>query len=152
MPSGAMKIVSIAISEKKGTRKNPVGQGLLMEGHGFAKDAHAGPWHRQVSLLPSESIAMARGRGLDVGCGDFGENIATEGVCWDEVPVGARFRLGEKALIEITQKGKVCHRKCAIFFEAGDCIMPREGVFGKVLRGGPVRAGDPMERVEDRDG
>jgi len=139
-----MKIVSIAVSKKKGTPKTPVEEAFLSRDHGLEGDAHAGPWHRQVSLLASESIEQAKAQGLDVGFGDFAENIATVGVDWKTLPIGTRARLGEKVVIEITQIGKECHNRCAIYYKAGDCIMPREGVFGRVLRGGVVRCGDSI--------
>ena len=142
-----MKIVSIATSRKKSTKKVVVPEALLVVEHGLEGDAHAGPWHRQVSLLASERIDEARERGLDVTFGDFAENIATTGVDWKTVPVGTRFRMGEKALVEITQIGKECHNKCAVYYSAGDCIMPREGVFCRVLEGGPIRCGDSIEEV-----
>ncbi|MEE9421300.1 MAG: MOSC domain-containing protein, partial [Desulfatiglandaceae bacterium] len=128
-----MKIVSVAISKKKGTRKVVVDEGVLVADHGLEDDAHAGQWHRQVSFLASESIEKARERGLDVVFGDFAENIATEGIDWPRVPVGTLIQLGDSALVEITQIGKECHNKCAIYYKAGDCIMPREGVFARVL-------------------
>jgi MOSC domain-containing protein YiiM len=139
-----MKIVSIAISKKKGTRKKVVPEALLIEDHGLESDAHAGPWHRQVSFLAAESIQKAQDRGLKVTFGDFAENIATSGVNWEEIPLGTRLRLGDAVEVEITQIGKECHQKCAIYYQAGDCIMPREGVFGRVLRGGKIREGDPI--------
>jgi len=142
-----MKIVSLSISKKKGTRKTCVTEARLLENFGFEGDAHAGDWHRQVSLLASESIQRTRDQGLDVTFGDFAENIATSGIDWLTVPVGTRFRLGDTALIEISQIGKECKKKCAIFYQAGDCIMPREGVFAKVLQGGVVRQGDAIEMI-----
>jgi MOSC domain-containing protein YiiM len=142
-----MKIVSLAISKKKGTRKVQVDEATLLVEHGLEGDAHAGPWHRQVSFLASESIEQARGRGLNVTFGDFAENIATEGIDWPKVPVGTRLELGESALVEITQIGKECHNKCAIYYMAGDCIMPREGVFARVLKGGNIRCGDAIRKL-----
>jgi len=140
-----MKIVSIAVSRKKGTQKTPVEEAYLSKDHGLEGDAHAGPWHRQVSLLASESIEEARRRGLDVGFGDFAENIATTGIDWKKLPIGTRVRLGEKVMIEITQIGKECLNRCAIYYKAGDCIMPREGVFARVLTEGPIKCGDSIE-------
>lgn len=139
-----MKIVSLAISKKKGTRKLQVSEATLLVEHGLEGDAHAGPWHRQVSFLASESIEQARGKGLNVTFGDFAENIATEGIDWPKVPVGTRLEIGESALVEVTQIGKECHNKCAIYYMAGDCIMPREGVFARVLKGGNIRCGDDI--------
>jgi MOSC domain-containing protein YiiM len=139
-----MKIKSIAVSTKKGTRKQCVDQAVLVKNHGVEGDAHAGPWHRQVSFLAMESIEKAKATGLSVDFGDFAENIATEGIDWPKIPVGTRFKLGETALVEITQIGKECHKKCAIYYQAGDCIMPREGVFAVVLEGGVIRLEDPV--------
>lgn len=139
-----MKIVSIAVSRKKGTPKTPVAEAHLSPEHGLEGDAHAGPGHRQVSLLAAESLEGARSRGLEVSFGDFAENIATVGIDWKTVPVGTRVRLGPEAVLEITQIGKECHSRCAIFYKAGDCIMPREGVFARVVRGGTVRVGDEV--------
>jgi MOSC domain-containing protein YiiM len=140
-----MKIVSIAVSKKKGTPKTPVEEAYLVKEHGLEGDAHSGPWHRQVSLLASESIAQANAQGLNVGFGDFAENIATVGIDWKTLPIGTRVRLGAQVVLEITQIGKECHNRCAIYYKAGDCIMPREGVFARVLEEGPIRCGDPIE-------
>jgi MOSC domain-containing protein YiiM len=145
-----MKIASIAISKKKGTRKVQVEEASLIQDHGLEGDAHAGPWHRQVSFLSAESIEKAREQGLDVSFGDFAENIATKGIDWKSLPVGTRLNLGESALVEITQIGKECHHKCAIYYLAGDCIMPREGIFARVLTGGTIRRGDGIRIVDDR--
>lgn len=147
-----MKIVSVAISKKKGTRKVVVDEGVLVADHGLEDDAHAGQWHRQVSFLASESIEKARERGLDVVFGDFAENIATEGIDWPRVPVGTLIQLGNSALVEITQIGKECHNKCAIYYKAGDCIMPREGVFARVLKGGKIRSGEMVRLLIDSSG
>jgi MOSC domain-containing protein YiiM len=140
-----MKIVSIAISRKKGTRKEPVTEAHLIKEFGIQGDAHAGPWHRQVSFLAAESIDQARARGLNVTFGDFAENIATKGVDWLTLPVGTQLKLGETVQVEVTQIGKTCHKKCAIFYQAGDCIMPREGIFARVLEGGTIRVEDDIE-------
>jgi MOSC domain-containing protein YiiM len=144
-----MKIESIAISKKKGTRKTQVQEAELLVEHGLEGDAHAGPWHRQVSFLASESIGKAKERGLDVTFGDFAENIATSGIDWLSVPIGTRFAVGDTAVVEITQIGKECHNKCAIFYMAGDCIMPREGIFARVLEGGKIKVGDPISIIEN---
>ena len=144
-----MKIVSLSISKKKGTRKTTITEARLKENFGLEGDAHGGDWHRQVSFLASESIQKSREGGLDVDFGDYAENIATSGIDWISVPVGTRFKLGDTALVEITQIGKECTKKCAIFYQAGDCIMPREGVFAKVLRGGVIRCGDAIEQISD---
>jgi len=144
-----VKIVSIAVSKKKGTPKTPVEEAFLSRDHGLEGDAHAGPWHRQVSLLASESIDQANAQGLDVGFGDFAENIATVGVDWKTLPIGTRARLGEQVMIEITQIGKECHNRCAIYYKAGDCIMPREGVFARVLAEGRIKCGDAVKIIEN---
>jgi len=140
-----MKIVSIAVSLKKGTTKTCVDQAQLVENHGIKGDAHAGDWHRQISFLAAESIDRAQTEDFKLNFGDFAENIATTGIDWKAQPVGSRFKLGKEALVEITQIGKKCHQKCAIFYRTGDCIMPKEGVFAKVLRGGSIRKGDIVE-------
>lgn len=137
-------IVSINISPGKGQRKKPAGQGLLVAGHGLDGDGHAGKWHRQVSLLASESIDTMREKGLDVGPGDFAENITTLGVDLPSLPVGTRLRLGA-ALVEVSQIGKNCHSRCEIFKQAGDCVMPRDGIFARVIEGGMVGDGDAVE-------
>ena len=146
-----MKIVSIATSKKKGTPKVSVDEAYLKKEHGLKGDAHAGKWHRQVSFLASEEIDKARLSGLDVTFGDFAENIATTGVDWKNIPVGTRVRLGQEALVEITQIGKECHNRCAIYYKAGDCIMPREGVFARVLKEGKIRRGDQIQIEVSKD-
>ena len=145
-----IKVVSLAISKKKGTRKDTVDSVRLVENFGIEGDAHAGDWHRQVSLLSSESIDGSRRNGLDVTFGDFAENVATVGVDWKSIPVGTRFKIGDTAHLEITQIGKECVKKCAIFYQAGDCIMPREGIFAKVLKGGVVHCGDRIELFQPK--
>jgi MOSC domain-containing protein YiiM len=142
-----LKVVSISTSRKKGTRKTQVDEATLVQDHGLEGDAHAGAWHRQVSFLAAESIDKARQKGLDVGFGDFAENIATKGIDWQNVPVGTQLEIGDSALVEVTQIGKECHQKCAIFYLAGDCIMPREGIFARVLKGGTIRKGDEIRLV-----
>ncbi|MFO7964950.1 MAG: MOSC domain-containing protein [Desulfobacterales bacterium] len=137
-----MKIVSIAISKKQGTAKKLMPEAEVLKNYGLKGDAHAGQWHRQVSFLSSESIELERKRGLHATFGDFAENIATKGIDWKTVPIGTRVQLGEAVVIEITQIGKNCHRRCAIYYKNGDCIMPREGVFGRVLTGGKIKCGD----------
>jgi len=139
-----LKIISIAISTKKGTRKFPVREATLLVDYGIKGDAHAGPWHRQVSFLAAESIEKIQQKGLNVGFGDFAENIATSGIDWSQIPVGSVFQLGDSAIVEVTQIGKKCHGRCAIYHLAGDCIMPREGVFARVIRGGKIRCDDPI--------
>ena len=141
------KVVAVCTSMRKGERKAPVESVELRENHGVVGDAHAGEWHRQVSLLAQESIAKMQKMGLDVSAGDFAENITTYGIDLPALPVGTRLAVGE-TLLEITQIGKECHTRCAIFYQAGDCVMPKEGVFAKVLKGGIVAAGDSIRRVE----
>jgi len=139
-----MHIHAISISETKGVRKDNVTTAFLRPEHGIVSDAHAGNWHRQVSLLAKESIAKMIEKGLNVGPGDFAENITTEGIDLTALPIGGRLRLGTDALVEVTQIGKECHDRCAIYNEAGDCVMPREGIFVKVLTGGTINPGDSI--------
>ena len=136
-------VKAVCISEKKGTVKHPVAQVLLAEDHGIISDAHAGNWHRQVSLLANESVDKMREKYPDIPVGAFAENILTEGINLMELPVGTKLRAGE-ALLEVTQIGKECHADCAIRRQVGDCVMPREGIFAKVLEGGIVKAGDTI--------
>ena len=124
-------------------RKTNTPQADLRENHGIVGDAHAGPWHRQVSLLAMESIEKMRAKGVDVGPGDFAENITTRGINVPHLRVGDRVTLGDCEL-EVTQIGKECHSRCEIFTQAGDCVMPREGVFARVLKGGLIRVGDTV--------
>ena len=139
-----MKIVSIAVSAEKGTRKTQVTTAELIAEHGLQGDAHAGTWHRQVSFLAAEDIQDARDRGLDVNFGDFAENIGTLGVDWPSLPVGTRVRLGKDVLVEVTQIGKKCHAKCEVYERTGECIMPKRGVFARVLQGGSLSLGDSI--------
>ncbi len=141
------KVIAVCISEKKGTQKTEVPSVKLVPDHGIEGDAHAGKWHRQVSLLALEKIEAFRAKGADVDYGAFGENIIAEGFDFRSLPVGTRFRIGD-ALLELTQIGKECHSHCAIYHQVGDCIMPREGVFTVVLEGGTVKAGDEIELIE----
>jgi len=134
-------VVAVCISEKKGERKTPVDSVELRENHGIVGDAHAGDWHRQVSLLASESIDKMKALGLDVDSGDFAENITTIGIELVTLPIGTRIKVGE-TLLEVTQIGKECHTRCAIFYQAGDCVMPKEGIFARVITGGVIRPGD----------
>jgi MOSC domain-containing protein YiiM len=139
------RIVAVSLSLKKGVKKTNVLLGSLIENYGLENDAHAGDWHRQVSLLAIESIAKIQEKGLDVHPGDFAENITTEGIRLWELPVGTRMKIGEDALVEVTQIGKECHDRCAIFKQVGDCVMPREGIFVKVLKGGTVGPADGIQ-------
>jgi MOSC domain-containing protein YiiM len=128
-------------------RKKDAGQGELVVEHGLKDDAHAGPWHRQVSLLAMESIEKMRAIGLKVGPGDFAENLTTEGIDLVSLPIGTHLKIGPKAIGEVTQIGKECHTRCAIYQQAGDCVMPREGIFIKVINGGLVKSGDSIEMI-----
>lgn len=140
------KVVAVCKSKDKGTRKEPVEEGILREDYGLVGDAHAEcSIHRQVSLLAKESIDKMRNRGFDVGPGDFAENITTEGIGLASLPIGTRLSIASKVVLEVTQIGKDCHTKCAIFREIGKCIMPKEGIFARVICGGPVKAGDTIE-------
>jgi len=139
------KITAVCLSPGKGTRKTNVGRAELRPRHGLVGDAHAGDWHRQVSLLAEESIEKARSMGLDVKEGDFGENLTTVGLDLPRLPVGTRLWVGKDVVLEVTQIGKVCHNRCAIYYQAGDCIMPREGIFARVISGGEVSVGDSIE-------
>ena len=140
------KVIAVCLSDRKGIAKTEVPSVRLVPEWGVEGDAHAGKWHRQVSLLALEKIEDFRRRGGDVEFGAFGENIITEGFDLRALPVGTRFRIGE-ALLELTQIGKECHTHCAIYHQVGDCIMPREGVFTVVLEGGEVKAGDTIELI-----
>jgi MOSC domain-containing protein YiiM len=140
------RIIAVCKSEKKGTKKKDVGEGLLKADFGLVGDAHADCCtHRQVSLLAVESIDKMRALGLDVNPGDFAENLTTEEIDLISLPVGTRIAVGKQIVLEITQIGKECHAGCAIYRQVGKCIMPEEGVFAKVIRGGPVRAGDQIK-------
>lgn len=139
-------VVSLNISRVKGMKKEPVGEVTLRVDHGIEGDAHAGDWHRQVSLLARESIDRMIERGIDLAPGDFAENITTEGIDLPTLPVGTRLAVGETVL-EVTQIGKKCHSGCAIFRQVGDCVMPREGIFTKVIRPGVIRPGNKVEVV-----
>ena len=139
------RIVAVCTSEKKGTKKEPGEQGLIREDYGFIGDAHADCCtHRQVSLLARESIDKMWHLGFNVGPGDFAENLTTEGLDLTSLPLGTRMSIGEEVILEVTQIGKDCHSGCAIYREIGKCIMPKEGIFAKVVRGGLVRAGDAI--------
>ncbi|MCL2608604.1 MAG: MOSC domain-containing protein [Treponema sp.] len=137
------KVLAVCTSEKKGTVKRDVGSAEFVVDHGLQGDAHAGNWHRQVSMLSLERIDAFRATGAKVEFGDFGENIVGEGIDFAGLPVGTRLRMGD-ALLEISQIGKECHERCAIYYSMGDCIMPRDGVFAKVITGGTVRNGDTI--------
>lgn len=144
-----MNIKAISISDRKGIRKTNIEAGDLLENFGLAGDAHGGIWHRQVSLLAQESIDFMRRKGLDVVAGNFAENITTQGIDLTALRVGDHIRVGNTELI-ISQLGKVCHNRCAIYHQAGDCVMPREGIFGVVRTGGQIRVGDPIRMLKQR--
>ena len=137
------KVKGICISEKKGTQKHTVPEAELICDWGILGDAHAGKWHRQISLLSYEKIEEFRARGAQIDFGSFGENLIVEGYDFRRLPVGTRFRCGE-VLLEMTQIGKECHSHCEIYKVMGDCIMPREGVFARVICGGTIRPGDEL--------
>ncbi|MFZ3115122.1 MAG: MOSC domain-containing protein [Syntrophales bacterium] len=144
------RILAVNISEKKGTKKRNVGVGRLIKGWGMDADGHAGDWHRQLSLLSKKSIEKIRDKGLPVDYGDFAENLSIEGIDLHLLPVGTRLSIGDGAVIRITQIGKECHTRCNIFYQVGDCVMPREGVFAEVLDEGEVKTGDAV-KVMDED-
>ncbi len=140
------KIVSINISEKKGERKTPVQEAVIKENFGIIGDAHASSeWKRQVSLLAIESVRKMQEMGLDVKPGDFAENITTEGLDLVALPIGTRLKIGKDVIGEVSQIGKVCHTRCAIYEQAGDCVMPKEGIFIWILRGGKIIPGDEIQ-------
>jgi len=145
------KIVSVNISSTKGVVKKPVSTGCLEPDVGLVGDAHSGPWHRQLSLLAMESIDFMRAKGANVNPGDFAENITTQGIELHTLPVGTRLTLGEVE-VEVTQIGKECHAGCEIRKLVGDCIMPRQGIFVRVLNPGEVRSGDPVSRLGEQGG
>jgi len=140
------KVVAVCSSKTKGVPKENIHQGILRTGYGLEGDAHADSgWHRQVSLLALESISKAREMGMQVGPGDFAENITSEGIELYTLPIGTVLSVGESVVLEISQIGKECHAGCAIMKQTGKCIMPKEGVFAKVIQGGPVETGDCIE-------
>ena len=141
------RVVAVSISEKKGEKKRNIPCARLVADHGMEGDAHVGHWHRQVSLLAVESIAKIRAKGLDVQPGDFAENITTQGVCLWQLPIGTRLQVGADVLLEVTQIGKQCHQHCAIFHQVGDCVMPREGIFTRVIQAGTIRPEDAIAIV-----
>lgn len=143
------RITAISISDRKGIRKKNINSVRLVENFGLENDAHGGKWHRQVSFLAEESIETMRQKGLNVVAGNFAENITTEGINLCNITVGTHIRLGATELI-ISQLGKVCHNPCAIYHQAGDCVMPREGIFGVVVKGGVISVGDDIEILEAR--
>jgi len=145
------KIKAISISKERGTRKYNVPAAELKVDFGIAGDAHAGNWHRQVSLLAEESIEKMKAKGATVAAGDFAENITTEGIDLYALSLGCRLRLGPDAEVEITQFGKKCHHDCEIFQQIGDCVMPREGIFAKVIKPGRIKPGNTIEVLNSND-
>ena len=146
------RVLAVCRSERRGTRKRNIGEGRILENWGVEGDAHAGPWHRQVSLLADESYEKARTLWrLDVSHGDFAENLTTRGIDLKSLPIGTRLEIGSSALLEITQIGKKCHAGCEILQLTGKCVFPEEGVFGRAIRGGTVRAGDPIRILPAAD-
>jgi MOSC domain-containing protein YiiM len=143
------RVLAVNISDKKGVRKKTVDKVILKKGYGIQGDAHASEkWHRQISLLAIESIKKMRDKGLDVNAGDFAENITTEGIDLVGLPVGTRIAIGKEVEIEVSQIGKRCHTGCAIYKQTGDCVMPREGIFARVIKGGIVKKGDKIRIVQ----
>jgi MOSC domain-containing protein YiiM len=143
------KVLAVNISRDKGTKKRNVRRCDLLVDFGLQGDAHAGQWHRQVSLLANESIDKMRRKGLKAAYGDFAENITTEGIDLMRLPIGTTLRAGQEAILRVTQKGKECHDRCAIYYEMGDCVMPREGVFAEVLHPGEISVGDSIEVAQE---
>jgi len=140
-------IKEVSISEKKGTRKINVPKVVLKEDFGVVGDVHAGTGNRQVSLLASESIDKMKAKGLNVNAGDFAENITTEGIDLLRLKLGSKLKIGKKSVLEISQIGKVCHSRCSIYYQAGDCVMPKEGVFARVVKGGTIKRGAELEVI-----
>lgn len=139
------KILAVCWSEKKGTVKTEIKEGLLIKDFGLEGDAHAGKWHRQISLLGVASINKMQGKGFELNFGDFAENLTIEGIVLHQLPLGTKIKVGEVVLLEVTQIGKECHHGCEIRKKIGDCVMPREGIFARVLEGGKVKVGDEIE-------
>ena len=144
------RIVAICISKKKGVQKKDVKQCRLIENYGLVGDAHAGSWHRQISLLSIEGRLVMENKGIKLDAGDFGENVLTEGVDFANIMIGNKIRLGRDALVRVTQIGKECHDRCNIYYQVGDCIMPREGIFAEVLKGGEIKVDDDIEFLNDK--
>ncbi len=148
---GAVKparVIAVSVSATKGVKKDNVSQARVMENFGLEGDAHAGDWHRQVSLLALESIDKMRRRGLDLKPGDFAENLTTQDIDIPKLPVGTRLAIGPEVVLEVTQIGKACHHGCAIKQAVGDCVMPREGIFARVLKGGIIQPNDIIEVLD----
>jgi MOSC domain-containing protein YiiM len=142
------KILAVNRSHKKGEKKSNIDCGRFLENLGLENDAHAEHGIRQVSLLARESIEKIRDKGLDVQYGDFAENLTTQGIDLPSLPVGAKLKVGEKVLLEVSQIGKICRNRCNIFYTVGDCVMPREGIFAKVITGGEIKILDEITVIE----
>lgn len=142
------KVIAVCTSPAKGTQKTNIGKGVFLEDYGIEGDAHAGKWHRQVSLLSYEKIEDFRARGAVVEDGAFGENLVVKGIDFKTLPIGTKFQCNE-VILELTQIGKECHHGCEIFQKMGECIMPREGVFTKVIHGGTIEVGDDLVILEE---
>ncbi|MBI4668286.1 MAG: MOSC domain-containing protein [Elusimicrobia bacterium] len=142
-------MLAVCTSQKKGTRKQNVGQAEFITGHGIKHDAHAGAGHRQVSLLAWESVEKIRAKGLNVNAGSFAENITTQGIDLLSLAAGQRLKIGQDVILEVTQIGKQCHKPCAIYRQTGDCVMPKEGIFAKIIHGGIVKADDRIVKLND---
>ena len=141
------KVLAICVSKHIGTLKNEVSEANFIEEFGIEGDAHAGKWHRQVSLLAFEKIDDFRNKGGNVDFGAFGENLVVDGIELHKLPVGQQLQVGE-VLLEVTQIGKECHDKCAIYYQVGECIMPKNGIFTRVLKGGKVKVGDQCTLID----
>lgn len=141
-------VVSINTSSEKGIRKKAVGKAKALINHGIESDAHAANWHRQISLLAQESIEKMVDKGLNVGPGDFAENITTTGIDLLTLPIGTKIKIGGAVILEVTQIGKKCRNRCAIYDQAGDCVMPREGIFVRVINEGEIAAGDEIQLIQ----
>jgi MOSC domain-containing protein YiiM len=151
-PALPARVVAVSISATKGVKKDNVAEARVLANFGLEGDAHAGDWHRQVSLLAVESIDKMRKRGLDLKPGDFAENLTTQGIDIPHLPVGTRLRVGEEVVLEVTQIGKACHHGCAIKQAVGDCVMPREGIFARVVRGGLIHKFNIIEVLDGTSG
>ena len=138
------RVLAVNISEHKGTKKTNIVSCTLLKDFGLKGDAHGGPWHRQVSLLANESVEKMKAKGLEVSYGDFAENITTEGIDLVSLPIGTEIRIGDSIVLRVTQIGKECHERCAIYYQAGDCVMPKEGIFAEVVSEGEVKVGDEI--------
>lgn len=142
--------MAVCRSVEKGTRKKEIYSGEVIQGFGLKGDAHGGDWHRQVSFLAEESISKMRAHGLELNYGDFAENVTTRGLILDQLPVGTWLQVGDEAVFEVTQIGKECHQGCEIFRQVGACVMPKEGIFTKVVHSGMIRVGDKIKIIRKR--